>query len=107
MSDSLKKIFNEKMHVGTSKHFDMDFKRKLEHSLSNKSLFNRWYAFGAVGAVTLMLFLFMMKGNFNVSFKNSHYMNSVIELEREADDSATDDFTENMIDLTSEPTDEI
>lgn len=107
MSDSLKKAFNEKMHVGASKHFDMDFKRKLEQSQSNKSWLNRWYTFGAAGAVTLTVFLFVMKGHYPISFNNSQYMNSVIELEQEADDSATDDFNQSTIDLTGEPSDEI
>lgn len=109
MSDNLKKVFNEKMHVDVTKHFDMDFKRKLEQTKkSNKIWTTRLYTFGAAGSIGLMLFLFVFKQHFNISFKNSAYAASIIKMDQESDDLMSEDtVSDSDSDLTSLPTDEI
>lgn len=109
MSDNLKKAFNEKMHVDTTKHFDMDFKRKLEQTKkSNKIWTTRWYTFGAAGSIALMLFLFVFKQHFNFSYKNSAYATNIIKMDQETDDLMSEETdSDSDSDLTSLPTDEI
>lgn len=109
MSNNLKKAFNEKMHVGPTKHFDMDFKRKLEQTKkSNKIWTTRWYTFGAAGSIALMLFLFVFKQHFNLAYRNSQYATSIIKMDQESDDLMSEGIeAESDLDLTSLPTDEI
>ncbi len=104
---NLKKSFNEKMHVAPTKHFDMDFKRKLNQSNSDKKFTIKWFSWAGGAAVTLFVFLFVLKQQTSLSYPHQHYVDTIIQVESYEDESLEDESIDETIDLTSSRLDEI
>ena len=104
---NLKKSFNEKMQVAPTKHFDMDFKRKLNQSYSEKKFTIKWFSWAGGATVTLFVFLFVLQQKTSLSYPHQHFVDTLIQVESLEDESLDDNFVDETIDLTSAQLDEI
>jgi hypothetical protein len=105
MSNGLKQSLIKKLDVNPSPNFDSQFFEKLEREKKRPSLFSNWITLLVSGcAMASVLFVAINVSSPRASFNHREYVDSVLEVQRSMTEDITDD---DMIDLTSVPSDEI
>lgn len=111
MNDKLKNSFNAKLEITPSRDFDKVFFEKIKNE-KHKFLkpFSQWLPWTLSAGITAMVIVISFTNNpFAPSHAFSHreYVQNVIEIQNSFDESVIGDYNGDMLDLTTEPTDEI